>query len=255
MKKYSLAEFQEKIIRTEDYNMGNEHKRVEVFEQLRGGLIVSCQALEEEPLHSSYIMSRMAYAAKEGGARGIRANTPEDIVEIKKAVDLPIIGLYKQIFEDSEVYITPTLEAVDSLMEVQPEIIAMDATKRRRPGNITLDTFFAQVRKKYPRMLFMADCSCIEDAIYAQALGFNLVGTTLAGYTRETKGRQLPDFDLMRELVECLTIPVIAEGGIWTPEDLKQALECKVLAAVVGTAITRPREITKRFVSLITGKN
>lgn len=104
-------------------------------------------------------------------------------------------------------------------------------------------------------MLFMADCSCVEDAIHAQELGFDLVGTTLAGYTRETKGRLLPDFDLMREMVECLTIPVIAEGGIWTPEQLKEALECKVLAAVVGTAITRPREITERFVSAIGGKN
>lgn len=235
--------------------MGDQYKRIEVFEQLRGGLIVSCQALEEEPLHSSYIMSRMAYAAKEGGARGIRANTPEDIIAIKKAVDLPIIGLYKQIFEDSQVYITPTVKAVDLLMEVQPDIIAIDATNRRRPGGLILDAFFAQIRKRYPKMLFMADCSCVEDAIHAQELGFDLVGTTLAGYTRETKGRLLPDFDLMRELAECLTIPVIAEGGIWTPEQLKEALECKVLAAVVGTAITRPREITERFVSAIGGKN
>lgn len=235
--------------------MGDQYKKFEVFEQLRGGLIVSCQALEEEPLHSSYIMSRMAYAAKEGGARGIRANTPEDIIAIKKAVDLPIIGLYKQIFEDSQVYITPTVKAVDLLMEVQPDIIAIDATFRRRPGGVTLDSFFAQIRKKYPKMLFMADCSCVEDATHAQELGFDLVGTTLAGYTRETKGRQLPDFDLMRELVECLTIPVIAEGGIWSPEQLKETLECKVLAAVVGTAITRPREITERFVSAIAGKN
>lgn len=226
-------------------------KNKEVFNKLRGGLIVSCQALEDEPLYSSYIMSRMAYAAKEGGAVGIRANTPEDIQEIKKTVDLPVIGLYKQVYEDSDVYITPTIEAVDALMEVGPDIIAMDATDRLRPEGVTLDEFFIKLRKKYPDMLFMADCASIEEGIHAAKLGFDIIGTTMSGYTEATKGTVLPNFSMMRELVKQIQVPVIAEGGIWNPDELKTAMNTGVLAAVVGTAITRPRDITRRFVSAI----
>lgn len=223
----------------------------EILNKIKGGLIVSCQALSNEPLYSSYIMSRMAYAAELGGASGIRANTPEDITEIKKSVKLPVIGLYKQIFPDSEVYITPTEAAVDALMESRPDIIAIDATNRLRPYGISLDDFFLKVRKKYPNMLFMGDCSTYEDALHAKLLGFDLVGTTLCGYTKETKGSRLPNFDLMKELSVNLSIPVIAEGGIWTPEQLKEAFGCGVYAAVVGTAITRPMDITRRFVDMI----
>lgn len=223
----------------------------EVLNKIKGGLIVSCQALETEPLYSSFIMSRMAYAAQLGGAVGIRANTPEDITEIKKVVNLPIIGLYKQVFDDSEVYITPTMKAVDEIVACGADIVAIDATNRVRPGGITLDDFFQEVRKKYPDQLFMADCSTFEDAFHAQQIGFNLAGTTLRGYTKETKGIAIPDYDLLKKLTESLEIPVIAEGGIWSPEQLKQALDCNVHAAVVGTAITRPMDITKRYVAAI----
>lgn len=222
-----------------------------VFAKIKGGLIVSCQALSNEPLYSSYIMSKMALAAWQGGACGIRANTPEDIKQIKEIVDLPIIGLYKQVYDDSEVYITPTVESVDALMESKPDIIAVDATGRIRPYGYNLDDFFYKIRAKYPDMLFMADCSCLEDAIHAEKLGFDLVGTTLYGYTKETQGAQLPGIDLMKEIVQKVKIPVIAEGGIWTPEQLKAALDTGVYSAVVGTAITRPMDITKRFVKVI----
>ncbi len=226
-------------------------KNNEVFKRIKGGLIVSCQALRSEPLYSSYIMSRMAYAAQLGGACGIRANTPEDITEIKKAVNLPVIGLYKQEYPDSEVYITPTEEAVDALMESGPDIIAIDATNRARPNGVGLDEFFNKIRNKYPDMLFMGDCSTYEDAVHAARIGFDLVGTTLCGYTGETKGTKLPNIQLMKEIAMHLSIPVIAEGGIWTPEQLTAALKSGVHAAVVGTAITRPMNITKRFVEAI----
>ena len=196
-------------------------------------------------------MSRMAYAAMLGGAVGIRANTPEDIKSIKETVDLPIIGLYKQVFEDSDVYITPTEDAIDALIDAKPNIIAMDATNRKRPNGLSLDEIFIKIKKKYPHMLFMADCSCYEDGIHAQELGFDMVGTTLCGYTRETENIAIPNFKLMGQLVKNLTIPVIAEGGIWTPEELKEAMSTGVFAAVVGTAITRPMEITKKFVQAI----
>ena len=227
------------------------HSNNDVFEKIRGGLIVSCQALPEEPLYSSFIMSRMAYAAKLGGAVGIRANTPEDIIKIKETVDLPVIGLLKKVYGDSEVYITPTEREVDALMEAKPEIIAIDATNRQRPGKESLRDFFTKIRRKYPEMLFMADCSCFEDGILAEELGFNLVGTTMCGYTKATAGTTLPNFSLMKQFAEKLNIPVIAEGGIWSPEQLKQAIDCGVHAAVVGTAITRPMEITKRYVQAL----
>lgn len=226
-------------------------KNKEVFAKIKGGLIVSCQALSNEPLYSSYIMSRMAFAAWQGGACGIRANTPEDIKQIKETVDLPIIGLYKQVFDDSEVYITPTVESVDALMESKPDIIAVDATNRMRPFGYSLDEFFNKIKMKYPDMLFMADCSCLEDAIHAEELGFDFIGTTLYGYTKETKGAVLPGIDLMEELVNTIKVPVIAEGGIWSPEQLKAAMDTGVHAAVVGTAITRPMDITKKFVTAI----
>lgn len=113
----------------------------ENVEDLEGRLVVSCQALPDEPLHSSFIMGRMALAAKEGGAVGIRANTKEDIREIQSQVDLPVIGIVKRDYENCEVYITPTMKEIDELMEVRPEIIALDATDRLRPNGLTLDAF------------------------------------------------------------------------------------------------------------------
>lgn len=229
-------------------------KNQAILDQVKGGLIVSCQALDEEPLHSSYIMSRMAYAAMLGGAVGIRANTVEDITEIKKTVDLPVIGIIKKVYGDSSVYITPTMEEIDALMACGVDIIATDATdsaKRPRPAGQTLDDFFGEVREKYPDQLFMADCSCYEEGIHAARIGFDLVGTTMNSYTEYTKGEQLPNIELMRRLAAECGRPVIAEGGIWTPEQLKTALDAGVWAAVIGGAITRPMEITKRFVAAI----
>lgn len=223
----------------------------EILERIRGGLIVSCQALEDEPLHSSYIMSRMAFAAYEGGAVGIRANTAEDITEIRKVVSLPVIGIVKQVYDGCDVYITPTMKEVDDLAATGVEIIAMDATKRPRPDRRPIAEFFREVRAKYPDQLFMADCSCIEEGLHAAEIGFDLIGTTMASYTPYTKGTSIPDFNMMKTLVEKSGKPVIAEGGIWSPAELKQALDTGALAAVVGTAITRPREITRRYVEAI----
>lgn len=226
-------------------------ENTEILEKIKGGLIVSCQALPEEPLHSSYIMSRMAYAAYLGGAAGIRANTVEDITEIKKTVDLPIIGIIKQVYDDSDVYITPTINEVAKLYECGVDIIAVDATNRIRTGGVSFEDFFTEVRKEFPNQLFMADTSCFDEGKKARELGIDIVGTTMSGYTPYTKGTELPDFSLMERYVKELDCPVIAEGGIWTPEQLKKALDIGVHAAVVGTAITRPREITKRFADAI----
>ena len=183
---------------------------------LKGGLIVSCQALEDEPLHSAFIMGRMARAAKEGGACGIRANTVEDIKEIRKNVSLPIIGIVKCNYAKSPVYITPTLKEVDELMTIKPEIIALDATNRDRPDGKSLKEFFDEVKEKYPEQLFMADCSTVEEAVYADKMGFDFIGTTLVGYTDSSKEDKIEanDFQIIREILKQVKHPVIAEGNI-----------------------------------------
>ena len=223
-----------------------------ILDQIRGGLIVSCQALPDEPLHSSYIMSRMAFAAYQGGAVGIRANTVEDITEIRKVVQLPIIGIIKKVYPDQPtVYITPTMAEIDALAAIGVEIIALDATVRTHPGGQDIATVFAQARAKYPEQLFMADCSTVEEGMKAAELGFDLIGTTLAGYTEYTAGMSLPPFNMLAKLVQSCGKPVVAEGNFSTPEQFRQAMDLGVLTTVVGSAITRPLEITKRFVAVL----
>ena len=189
-------------------------------ENLKGKLIVSCQALPHEPLHSSFIMGRMALAAKEGGAAGIRANTKEDIAEIQAQVDLPIIGIVKRDYEDSKVYITPTMKEIEELMEVKPEIIALDATVDLKPGGKTLDGFYREIRAAYPEQLLMADCSTVEEALHADELGFDFIGTTLVGYTEQSRGLKIEadDFAIIRQIVAKARHRVIAEGNINPPE-------------------------------------
>ncbi|MGB4590299.1 MAG: N-acetylmannosamine-6-phosphate 2-epimerase [Clostridiaceae bacterium] len=223
----------------------------EIFESIKNEVIVSCQALPEEPLHSAFIMGRMAYAAFLGGAKGIRANSVVDIIEIKKTVDLPIIGIIKKVYGDCPVFITPTMAEIDALCEEGVEIIALDATTRLRPDGKTIEEVFPEIRKKYPNQVFMADCSSYNDAMVAAGLGFDCLGSTLAGYTEESKGIKLPDIGLIKRMVTDFELPVIAEGGISTPEELKEVFEQGVHAAVVGSAITRPMEITKRFIQAV----
>ncbi|MBS6645693.1 MAG: N-acetylmannosamine-6-phosphate 2-epimerase [Clostridiaceae bacterium] len=225
----------------------------EKIEKLKGKLIVSCQALANEPLHSSFIMGRMALAAKEGGAYGIRANTKEDIAEIQTQVDLPIIGIVKQDYEDSKVYITPTMKEIDELMEVKPEIIALDATQDLRPGGKTLDQFYEEIRSKYPDQLLMADCSTVEEALHADQLGFDFIGTTLVGYTDQSRGMKIEanDFEIIREIVAKTRHLVIAEGNINTPQKAKRVIELGAFSVVVGSIITRPQLITKSFAEVL----
>ncbi|MDO5717448.1 MAG: N-acetylmannosamine-6-phosphate 2-epimerase [Tissierellia bacterium] len=223
------------------------------IDAIKDSLLVSCQALEDEPLHSSFIMGRMAKAALEGGAKGIRANGIEDIKEIKKNVDLPIIGIIKKVYDENPVYITPTSKEVDELVECGCDIIAVDATDRMRPDGKKLEEFFSEIKEKYPKQLFMADTSTVEEAVMADRLGFDFIGTTLVGYTENSKEDKIEadDFKILREIIEKVESPVIAEGNINTPEKAKRVLELGAYTVVVGGAITRPQLITKSFVNKI----
>lgn len=226
----------------------------QVLEQFKKGLIVSCQALEGEPLHSSFIMGRMAIAAKEGGAVGIRANSVSDIIEIKRQVSLPVIGIIKKVYGNQPVFITPTMQEIDALAKTGAEIIATDATNRIRPDGSDLQLFYQEVRRRYPHILLMADVSTVDEAIFADELGFDIVAPTLYGYTEETKGLKIDDHDyaVIKQIIkEVKKAKVIAEGNVLTPEIARSLLDMNVHAVVVGGAITRPQLITKRFVDAL----
>ncbi|MGW7976401.1 N-acetylmannosamine-6-phosphate 2-epimerase [Staphylococcus xylosus] len=216
------------------------------------GLIVSCQALPDEPLHSSFIMSKMALAAYEGGAVGIRANSKEDIIAIKQEIDLPVIGIVKRDYDHSDVFITATSKEIDELIESKCEVIALDATKQIRPKE-SLQTLVSYVRENAPHIKLMADISTLDEAINADKLGFDYIGTTLYGYTSYTKGHILYEnnFQFLKDVLAHVDTKVIAEGNVVTPEMLKTVTDLGVHCTVVGGAITRPKEITKRFIDAL----
>lgn len=221
--------------------------------QIQGKLVVSCQALEDEPLHSPFIMSRMALAAMEGGAAAIRANSLIDVQQIMQTVDLPIIAIIKRDYPGSDVYITATLREVDELMVANPAMIALDATLHTRPGDLQLPALVAAIRQRYPQLLLMADIATVEEARQASQLGFDCVGTTLHGYTAETQGCYLAadDCRFLRDVLAAVKVSVIAEGNVETPEMAAHCLALGAHAVVVGGAITRPQQITRRFVNAI----
>ena len=224
-----------------------------MLDQIRKGLVVSCQAQENEPLHSSFIMSKMALAAKLGGAVGIRAESKSDIIAIKNEIDLPVVGIIKRNYADSEVFITATKQEVDELMLTGCEMIAMDATNRKRPNGEKLADLVSYVKSDHPKVQMMADISSLEEALEAVRIGFDCVSTTLYGYTNETKGCKLydNDFEFMKTILKSVSIPVIAEGNIMTPEMARTVLNIGAYSVVVGGAITRPQQITSRFVGEI----
>ncbi len=213
---------------------------------LNRGLIVSCQAVKGEPLYGLNIMQHFAHAAELGGAKGIRANYVDDINAIKKEVSLPVIGIIKAVYDDSEIYITPTIKEVKELLTTKCEVIALDATLRRRPHDEKLIDLVKYIRERAPEIEIMADCSTFDEAKAADEMGFDYVGTTMRSYTPYTQGVAIPDYDLLRQM-KTLKAKVIAEGGIWEVGQLRKVLECDPWAVVIGSAITRPKDITERF--------
>ena len=225
----------------------NKMDKKQFIKQIKGRLIVSCQALEGEPLYGSETMAKMANAAEAGGAVAIRANGGSDIAAIKNVTILPIIGLVKRVYKDSKVYITPTKKEIDELMEVGVDVIAIDMTNRSRPNGESLADLIDFMKKR--NQLVLADISTLEEGLEAVRLGADFISTTLSGYTDYTKrNTSKPDVALVEQLAKAINIPVIAEGRIHTPQQAKEMLQKGAISVVVGSAITRPQLITKSFV-------
>ena len=228
-------------------------KKEEIFEKIKGKVIVSCQAVPGEPLYveEKSIMYLMARAAKQAGTPAIRTSSIRDVLAIKEETGLPVIGLIKVQYEGFESYITPTMKEVDELVEAGSDVIALDCTEQKRGDGKTVSEFIREVREKYPEAVLMADISTYEEGVNAWKLGMDIVGTTMSGYTKYSPQIDGPDYELVRRLSETVDIPVIGEGKIHYPDQAVKVLEAGAHAIVVGGAITRPLEIANRFMNAV----
>lgn len=227
----------------------------EILKQIEHRLIVSCQARKGWPMYGSDIMAAFALAAMEGGASALRLNGISDIRKVKERTNLPVIGINKIWTENSDVYITPTYASAKEILDGGIEIIALDATKRMRPSGETFDGIVAQIRKNYPDVLIMAEISVLEEGKSLIGHDIDMISTTLSGYTAYSELKEGPDLELIAALHEIISLPVIAEGRIHTPEQAVAALQAGAYAVVVGQAITRPETITGRFAKAIEENN
>lgn len=225
----------------------------ELFERIKGKVIVSCQAVPGEPLYveERSIMYLMARAAKQAGTPMIRTSSIRDVVAIKEETGLPVIGLIKVQYDGFDRYITPTMKEVDALVEVGSDIIALDCTEQKRGDGKSISEFITEVRTKYPDAVLMADISTYEEGVNAWKLGMDLVGTTMSGYTEHSAKLDGPDYELVRKLSATVDIPVIGEGRVHSPEQAVEMLDAGAYAVVVGGAITRPLEIAQRFIKAV----
>ncbi|MCU8181603.1 N-acetylmannosamine-6-phosphate 2-epimerase [Vibrio vulnificus] len=218
---------------------------------LKSELIASVQALPHEPLFGSDTIVKMAKAVLEGGAKALRIQSINDIKAVKEAFPtVPVIGLIKQDYSDSEIFITPTAKEVQAIIDSGADMIALDMTGRSRPFGESVESLIQQIRRT--SCLIMADIATYEQGIEAEKLGVDCVSTTLSGYTPDTAHQgEAPDLPLIRRLSQSLAIPVIAEGRISTPLHVSQAMAAGAWTVVVGSAITRPQLITQKFAQAI----
>lgn len=203
---------------------------------LNGGLIVSCQAPVDSPMHEPSVIAAIAQASVNRGAVGLRIDTPAHIQAVRQRSQVPIIGLWKQQIPGYEVYITPQFDHAAAIAQAGADIIAIDATTRKRPEGETLTNLITRIHNELGKAV-MADVDTIENAIASVNAGADIVGTTLYGYTEQTQDLSPPGFELLSEIVK-LNIPAICEGGISSPQMARQALDLGAYAVVVGTAIT-----------------
>lgn len=222
----------------------------DMLEKLQGKLIVSCQALEHEPLFGAELMAKMSVGVVQGGAAGIRANYPADIAAIRQALpDIPLFGIYKYDVPGYAVRITPTLRHAIAIAGAGCDVIGLDATDRPRPEESLAEIF--KGIKKQTGLPILADVSTYEEAMTAAELGADMLSTTLSGYTPYSPQQEEPDLILVEKIASQIALPLLAEGRFNTPDLARQALEAGAFAVVVGSAITRPDWITRQFVKAL----
>lgn len=239
----------EGIMKTQD------PKKRAILESFKNGLIVSCQVQWDDPIYTDDMVVKMAEGARWAGAVGIRANSPEQIRAIKEKVDLPMIGLYKIWHDDTDVFITPTLEAAREVWEAGAEIIALDCTDQITHEGRPAWELLPIVKKEIPEAMIFADVSNYNEAKRAVELGADIVGPTLYGYTKETASIEYPDLREFARMCRDMGDQAyfLMEGHIYSPEDAIKCLYLGAHSVVVGSAITRPHLTAKRFVDLMSG--
>lgn len=214
------------------------------LERLRGRLVVSCQAPPGDPLRDPEVIGRLAESVLAAGASGVRVDTPEHVRAVLDRIETTVVGLWKD--GDTGVYITPTLEHALAVAEAGAQIVAVDGTERDRPDGRHLGEVITQLHDRLG-VAVLADVATLPQGLRAAALGADAVASTLAGYVGPEPPRDGPDLDLVEGLAAKLDVPVVAEGRIRTPSQARQALQRGAFAVVVGTAITSPAWITRRF--------
>ncbi len=224
---------------------------MDIINRLKHKVVVSVQAMPSEPLYLEKCMAAMMKSVVIGGAGGLRVAGTRDVKNAKHLFDIPVIGLTKpDVIPESWqeiVYITPTLNDVIELVDAGADIIAFDGTMRPRPEGVKLEDLIKYI--KINKKISMADISTLEEGMNAQKLGANILSTTLSGYTQFSQNRgDGPDFELLKQLVDNTDLPVVLEGRIWEPEQVDRAFELGAHCVVIGSAITRPQLITKRFI-------
>ena len=215
--------------------------------QLKNGLIVSCQPRPHSPLDRPDFVAAMAVTAERQGAVAVRIRGTPNIRAVRKALEVPIFGIEKINFPDSSVYITPTMESARRVYRAGAQIIALDGTLRPRPERQSLAEI-VKAAKSELRVLIMADVATMEEGLQASRLGVDLISTTLYGYTEETRHCQGPAFGLTHDLVREVDIPVVLEGHVHEPDQVRKAFDAGAYAVVVGTAITDFEWLTRQFV-------
>jgi len=231
-------------------------KKKVLLDRLKGGLIVSCQTQKDEPIYTEDMVVKMAECAVWAGAVGLRLNSPEQIRQVKEVFpDMPVIGLYKVWHDDTDVFITPTMKEVDAIVEAGCDIIALDCTAQITHEGTQAWDLIKDVRKKYPDHLIFADCSNLEEAKRAADNGAEIVAPTLYGYTKETAHIEGADYRMVANMCREMEgkAVVIMEGHLYTPEDAMKCIFVGCHSVVVGSAITRPHYVAKRFVDCLSG--
>lgn len=228
-------------------------------EELKPGLIVSCQATAEEPMRDSSTIGRFALAAEIGGAVGVRINGVADILAAKQLVQIPVIGIVKHVYPGCPSYITPTLRDVERVYYTGAEIVAVDATCLPKPNGITVEKLLRDIKKEFPDILLMGDISTYEEGIVAEDAGCDLISTTLSGYTEHSRDEnakgmaemQKPDVELVARLAQKAKVPIVAEGRYWDDVWAIEAFKVGAHNVVIGAGITRPQVITRKIVNNI----